>query len=138
MSDQIAFLDTNILLRHFMQDHPDQSVRSTALMAEIDQGQRTVQIADTVVFETAYTLEKTYRMPREEIRAVLQEFVELPSVLLSGKTIFAGVFELYVRNPGLSIADCYHIEVAKRLTEGLILSFDQRLGTIDGVTREEP
>jgi predicted nucleic acid-binding protein len=138
MSDRIAFLDTNVLLRHIMQVHSDHSTRSTALMAAIEQGQRTVQIADTVVFETAYTLEKTYGMPREVIRTVLQRFVELPSVLLSGKTIFAGVFELYVRNHGLSIADCYHAEMAKRFTGGFILSFDQRLGTVDGITREEP
>jgi predicted nucleic acid-binding protein len=63
MSDRVAFLDTNVLLRHIMQDHSDHSVRSTALMVAIEHGQRTVQISDTVVFETAYTLEKTYGMP---------------------------------------------------------------------------
>jgi predicted nucleic acid-binding protein len=138
MSDAIAFLDTNVLLRHIMQDEPDHSRRATAFILAIEQGWRTVQIADTVIFEAAYTMEKTYKMPRTTIRDALHGFLILPGVVLAGKSIFAGVFDLYLRNPWLSIADCYHAELAKRLTGGAILSFDWRLGTVEGLTREEP
>jgi predicted nucleic acid-binding protein len=138
MSDSIAFLDTNVLLRHLLQDHLDHSPRATALVDEIERGKRSVQVADTVIFEATYTLEKTYRVSRSDIGETLQRFLDMPGVVLSGKTIFAGVFAIYVRNPGLSIADCYHIELAKRLTNGRILSFDRRFGTVEGVIRQEP
>lgn len=138
MNEPVIFLDTNVLLRHIMQDHHDRSYRATALMVAIEEKQRSVQCADTVIFEAAFTLEKTYHLPRETIREALQSFIELPAVVLPGKSIFAGVFALYVANSGLSIADCYHIELAKHLTRGSILSFDRRLGTINGISREEP
>jgi len=138
MNEPAIFLDTNVLLRHIMQDHDDHSRRATALMVAIEEQRRSIQCADTVIFEAAYTLEKTYHMPRETIRQALQGFVELPAVVLPAKSIFAGVFSLYVANPGLSIADCYHAELAKRLTGGFIFSFDRRLGTVNGISREEP
>jgi hypothetical protein len=59
-------------LRHLLRDHPDHSPRATALIAAIDQGDRTVRIADTAVFEAVFTLGKTYRVPRTEIRDALQ------------------------------------------------------------------
>jgi len=138
MSEPIGFLDTNVLLRHFLNDHDDHSPRATDLIKAIDQGLRVVQIADTVVFEATYTLERSYRVPRLTIRELLIGFLEMPGVLLTGKSVFSAVFEIYVRNPGLSIADCYHIEPAKRLTNGRILSFDRRFGTVEGVIRQEP
>jgi predicted nucleic acid-binding protein len=138
MSDSIVFLDTNVLLRHLLQDHPDHSPRATALVYEIERGNMTVQIADTVIFETAYTLETSYRISRSEIGETLQGFLDMPGVVLPGKTIFAEVFSIYVLKPGLSIADCYHIELAKRFTNGRILSFDRRFGTVEDVIRQEP
>ena len=64
-----ALLDTNILLRQVLQDIPDRSARATALIAAIEQGQRAVRLADTVVFEAVFTLEKTYGVPRPAIHA---------------------------------------------------------------------
>jgi predicted nucleic acid-binding protein len=47
-----AFLDTNVLLRQVLQDHPEHSPRATALIAAIERGERAVRIADTVVFRS--------------------------------------------------------------------------------------
>jgi predicted nucleic acid-binding protein len=55
------FFDTNILLRHFLQDHPDHSPRATAFIQQIGQGERQVVLSDIVVFETVFVLERRYR-----------------------------------------------------------------------------
>jgi predicted nucleic acid-binding protein len=133
-----AFLDTNVLLRHLLQDHLDHSPRATALNAAIERGERTVRTTDTVVFETAFTLEKTYRVPRIEIRDNLQPILDLSGIVLPGKRIFVEVFSLYVDHSGLSFADCYHAALTRRLRLGSIISFDQRLGRVPGITRVEP
>lgn len=62
------FLDTNLFLRHLTQDHPDHSRRATALWHRIADGEETVELADTVVFETVFTLQQFYRLSRMEIR----------------------------------------------------------------------
>lgn len=138
MTPPDAFLDTNVLLRHVLQDHPDHSARATALIVAIEQGHRTVHLADTVVFEAAYTLEKTYRVPRHIIRDALQPILGLPGIILPGKRIHQRVFDLYVREAGLSFADCYHGVLAMHLRLPTILSFDRKLDRVAGISRAEP
>ncbi len=138
MSDSISFLDTSVLLRHYLQDHEDQSPRAKALIRDILRGERSVQIADTVVFETVYVLEKSYRVPRALIRDLLQEFLDMPGVLLPGKRIYRAVFANYTARLGLSFADCFHLELAKHLAQGNVIAFDRKMGTVEGIVREEP
>lgn len=133
-----AFLDTNVLLRHVLQDHPDHSRRATALIADIERGERTVRLADTVVFEATFTLEKTYGVPRAEIREALQPMLDLSGILLPGKRRYGAVFDLYLREPALSFADCYHLCLTRQLRLPAILSFDQKLNRLPGVARIEP
>jgi predicted nucleic acid-binding protein len=133
-----AFLDTNVILRHVLQDHPDHSPRAAALIVAIEQGQRAVRLADTVVFEAAFTLEKTYGVPRADIRDALRPIFDLPGVVLPGKLMLHDVFDLYVEEAGLSFADCYHATLAKQLQLGTILSFDRKMGRVPGIARAEP
>jgi predicted nucleic acid-binding protein len=133
-----AFLDTNILLRHFLEDIPDHAVRSRALIKQIESGELSVLITDTVIFETVFVLEKSYRTPREIIRAGLLEIIELPGIVLTGKRVMRDAVDLYALNRGLSFADCFHAMYA--LSQGVprLLTFDRRMGTIPGIERIEP
>ena len=56
----LMFLDTNILLRHLLQDHPEQSPRATAYLARIEEGELRARIADAVIFETVFALQRHY------------------------------------------------------------------------------
>lgn len=79
------FLDTNILLRHLLQDHPDQFPRSTAYLERIEAGEVQARISNTVIFETVFTLQRTNRRPKEKIRDSLLPLLELPGIILPGK-----------------------------------------------------
>ncbi len=50
------FLDTNVLLRHLTNDHADHSARATAFLTAVEVGQIRVRTADSVIFETVFTL----------------------------------------------------------------------------------
>ena len=104
-----ALLDTNVILRHVLADHPDHSPRVTALFAAVERGERAVRLADTVIFEAAFTLEKTYGVPRAAVSDVLQPLLDLPGMVLPGKRIYSQVFDLWMREPGLSFADGRHL-----------------------------
>lgn len=133
-----AFLDTNVLLRHILADHPEQSARATVLIEQIERGDRAVRIADTVVFEAVFTLERFYRVPRSTIRDALLPILELPGIVLAGKRRFRDVFALYLANAGLSFADCYHLILTRDHRLPVVLSFDQKMNRLPGVTRQEP
>ena len=133
----LPFLDTNILLRHLLQDHPEQSPRATAYLARIELGEIKVRTADTVVFETVFTLQRQYGHPKAAVRDNLLPLLELPGIVLPGKRGLRKVFDLYV-DLNLPFADAYHVALMQRLGLRHIVSFDKEVNRVSGVTRVEP
>src|SRR5690349_6817183 len=93
----LPFLDTKVLLRHLLADHPDHSPRATAYLARIEQGEIAVRTGDIVVFEVVFTLERRYRRSKTEIRETLTALLDLPGIVLPGKRRLKQALELYER-----------------------------------------
>ena len=131
------FLDANVILRHTLQDHPDHSPRATALIGRIEAGEQEVQTEDAVVFEVVFTLERTYKVPRQRIREGLLNLLSLPGVKLRGKRRYRRAFELYLAHHRLSSADCFYVAVME--AAGLrLISFDRGFDRIASLRRTEP
>ena len=130
-------LDTNVVLRHLRQDHPDHSPRATDYFDRIERDELEVRVAETVVFETVFTLERVYPEPRSVIRDAVLPLLELDGILLPGKRLLRRTFALYVGS-SLSFADAYHAALAERLAGGEIVSFDRGFDRIPGLRRVEP
>jgi predicted nucleic-acid-binding protein len=47
----LLFLDTNILLRHFLQDDANQAPKASAFLKRVETGDVKVRTAETVIFE---------------------------------------------------------------------------------------
>ncbi len=133
----IPFLDTNILLRHLLQDHSEQSPMATAYLARIESGELRVQIAETVIFETVFTLQRQYGHPKAAIRDSLVPLIELPGIVLPGKHRFRQVFDLYV-DLNISFVDAYHVVFMRQLKLSEIVSFDKQFDRVPGIERVEP
>lgn len=131
------FLDTNVLLRHLLQDEPDQSSRATAYLERVENGDLRVRTADTVVFEAVCVLQRLYSVPRAEIRDKLLQLIDLPGIELPGKRWLYNVFGLYV-DINISFADAYHAVLMERLRLGEIVSYDRGFDRVPGVKRVEP
>ncbi|HLJ82500.1 MAG TPA: PIN domain-containing protein [Ktedonobacterales bacterium] len=131
------FLDINILLRHLLADHPDQSPRATAFLEHVERGEMRVHTAELVVFETVFTLERTYKRAKADIAAVLLPLIELPGVLLPGKRLFRAAFDLYVRH-NLPFADAYFAAWMQHKGLSEIVCFDRDFDRVPGITRREP
>ena len=129
-----AFLDTNILLRHLLQDDPGQSPKASAFLKTVEEGSVVVATTDTVVFETVFLLERRYRRPRNQIRMALLPILELPGIVLSGKRRLNKVFDLYV-DLGLPFADAHHAVQMSRMGLTRIVSFDEDFDEVPGITR---
>ena len=130
------FLDTNIFLRHFLQDDPLLSPKATAIFFRIEEGEIQARTSDTVIFETVFTLQRTYRQPRDRIAEAILPLIDLPGIVLPGKRLYRRVFELYRTTP-LGFADCYHVALMERLGITEILSFDTDFDRNPGIKRRE-
>src|SRR5215218_2834601 len=53
----IGPVDTNVLLRHILGDHPGHSPRAKAFVTRLERGELVATLADTVVFKTVFVLE---------------------------------------------------------------------------------
>jgi uncharacterized protein len=131
------FLDTNILLRHLLGDHPQQSPRATAFLARIERGEIRVSTADTVIFEAVFTLQRYYRQPKTKIRDAILPLIELPGIVLPGKRRFRRAFELYVEQ-NLPFADAYHAALMESQGISEIVTFDAHFEHIAGLHKMEP
>ena len=132
-----AFLDTNVLLRHLLQDDPRQSPRATALIGRIETGEVRVRLTETVVFETVFTLQRTYKRRPDAIREALLPILELPGVSLPQKARLRRAFATYA-DQHLPFADAYHAVLMSDLGLSEVYSFDEDFDRISGITRLEP
>jgi predicted nucleic acid-binding protein len=130
-------MDTNVLLRHFMQDHEDHSPRSSAYIRAIASGEHDVHVTDQAVFEAIYLMEKLYKVPRRRTEELLGGFLDLEGVHLAAKQRWADILSLY-SSTRLSAVDAFHAIVMQR--EGIteIISFDTDFDAIATITRIEP
>ncbi len=133
----LPFLDTNIFLRHLRQDHPEFSPRVTAYLERIERGEFKVRTADTVIFETVFTLERFYRQPKAAIRDAFLPLIELSGIVLPGKRRLRKVFDIYV-DYNISFADAYHAVLMEQLRLKEIVSFDREFDKLPAIQRVEP
>ena len=132
-----AFVDTNIILRHLLGDHPDQSPRATAFFTRVERGDFRIQTSDMVVFEAIFTLERSYRLPKAEIRLAVLPLIDLPGVRLSRKDRIRRAFDAYVLH-NVPFADAYHAVLCRDSGFEPVASFDRDFDRIPGIRREEP
>ncbi len=134
----VAFLDTNVILRHLLSDHEQHSLVARDLFRRIAREELSVAISETVIFEAAYTLEKQYRATRAEIRRSLEAVLNLPGIEMDGKSSYTDVFALWEREQSLSFADCAHLVATRRLGLDRIVSFDRKIDRRTDIRRVEP
>ena len=132
-----AFLDSNVILRHLLADHPIQSPKATNFLSKIENGEISVHISDTVVFEIVFTLERYYKKPKVAIKQALLPLLELPNIFLPGIARYQEAFDLYV-GLNLPFADAFHAVLASRLASREIISYDKHYDRVSKIKRREP
>ena len=133
----LPFLDTNILLRHLRQDHPQHSPRATALLSRIEQGDIRVRVSEIVIAETVFTLQRSYKVPKADVAQALLLVLDLPGIELRGKGKYKAIFDLYVRL-NIPFPDAYQAVQMRRAGSTQIYSFDEDFDRISTVTRLQP
>jgi|SRR5215204_4924253 len=131
------FLDTNILIRHFTNDHPQHSPRATAYLKQIEAGTIQVRLSEIVLFETVYTLERTYKISKAAIRQALLALLAMPALIMPSKRRYRDMLDLYVSG-NIPFADAYIAIQMRQSGSSDIISFDADFDKLPGITRQEP
>jgi predicted nucleic acid-binding protein len=132
-----SFLDTNILLRYFTRDDEQKAQRALDLLIRVERGEEKIITSSLVIFETVFTLQRFYKVPRPRIKELILSIISLRGLHLPGKNVYYHAFDLYVTN-NISFADAYN--AAYMLSEKVsnIYTWDTDFDKIDGIVRLEP
>ena len=131
------FVDTNVLLRHLLSDHADHSPKATAFLERLERGELRGILAETVIFETVFNLQRRHGVTRPTIRENLQALLELPSLDVRGKSTVRRALDLYVEL-NVGFADAYHVALMEQLGIKEIATFDKDFDRVPGIRRVEP
>ncbi len=118
-------LDTNILLRFFLNDIPKQKKIADKLFQEAKKGGLTLIVSQIVIFELDFILEKYYRFSKGLVIDRLKTLVVTKYLKVESREIFILALNLYGVTK-ISFVDCFLLSKAK-LSKSKILSFDKEL-----------
>ena len=111
-------LDTNVVVRFLVNDHPAQFRRAQAVIARGD-----IFIAATVLLETEWVLRAGYGFRPHDIRRFLRALLGLPGVATDEPIRIARALDAY--DAGLDFADALHLALSDRADA--FATFDARL-----------
>ncbi len=134
---QPCFIDTNILLRYFTRDDEQKAQRVLQLLTRVERGEEKVITSSLVIFETVFTLQKFYKVPRASIKELILPFITLKGLQLPSKHIYHRAFDLYVTK-NISFADAYNAAYMLAKEVPHVYSWDTDFDKIEGIIRQEP
>ena len=113
-------LDTNILVRYYLDDDARQSPVAFALMKQ----ERALFVSRTVLLELNWVLRFNPVNPQTEAatRAVLEHLVALPNLTVEDADVVRTALQMNAR--GIEFADALHLAASHRCTA--MLTFDDR------------
>ncbi len=133
------FLDTNIILRHLLNDDPVKSPACLALIQQVEQGEVSAWTSHLVIAEVVFVLSsrKTYNLSREGIRDRVLPLINLPGLKIDKKRLFNRIFDLYTSLP-IDYIDCYHAALIEQRQKPELMSYDLHFDQIPSLRRVEP
>jgi len=128
-------IDTNIILRYFTDDIPEQAAKNEALFARVLEGKETVEIPLLVIAEVVWTMTKFYRQPKKTVVENIIILLKTPGIKVKDKKLILDALELFAHK-NVSFTDAY---LATHCTYGRqgIYSFDEDFDRL-GIDRQVP
>ena len=101
-------------------------------------GEYRVELPITVLFETTYTMQKTYGIAKRDVIENLLSLLDLRGLTLTEPEITRRTLELFELH-NISFAGCaFHAALTERLHPPQILAFDRGFDRVKTIERIEP
>ena len=128
-------IDTNLIVRHLVQDNEKQAGVAGKLFNACDRGQVAIVVLPAVLAECVFVLESFYQQERTDIASALSRLISSPGVEIADAAIHLDALDRYGRAK-VHFVDCEIAATA--IAEDIpVASFDQDFRKFTGV-RVEP
>ncbi len=135
MTGERASVDTSVLVRYFVQDHP---VRGPAAQRLLD-GEAEIAVSLVAVAETAFVLARNYGVPREEVVDNLVGLLRKRNVQVIGvdKSLAAAALLMCRPSGRVSFADALIDADTREHGVSTMYTFDEQFAA-EGLAVREP
>jgi len=133
----MRFVDTNILLRFLTNDDAVKANRVLLLLKRVEEGKEKIITSPLVIFELIFTLDKFYKVSRDDIAETVSAIIGLEGFAVEFKTVFISALKLFA-DKNISFADAFNASVMKSKNIAEIYSYDTNFDKIDKIKRIEP
>lgn len=127
-------LDTNVLVRHLVQDEPRQSALATRFIAAECTREAPCFVNRIVLCELVWVLESAYGYRRQLIAEVLERIIRTAQFRMEDTQSIAAALRGY-RGTAARFADCVLIETNRRNGCAETVTFDKSAGALNGAKR---
>jgi predicted nucleic-acid-binding protein len=128
---KVYLIDTNVVLRYLLGDHPEFSPKAEAFMLDVSKGVKKVEILNVVIVEAIYVMEKYYEIPKTEIVEKLSGILNFSGIVNSDRSEILEALLKY-ENSNIDIVDC--ILAARSSAEKIVVSFDRDMKKLKAVS----
>lgn len=119
------FIDTNVILRYLLMDHPELSPIAEAFWQEVRDHRQTAALTEGVLMEAVYVLTKFYQVPRAIAVEKLKGLLRYAGLSQEPENLFAPALDLFARKT-IDFVDCLLI-VREEQGRGKLFSFDRKV-----------
>lgn len=119
-------LDTNVLVRLLTRDDAKQAERARALLEAHAHEDETVFVADVVLAELAWTLERAYQLDRTAIRHAMLSLVNNVTLCFESREVLREAITLF-NAAAAGFSDCLIAAKAASMECKRLVTFDKRM-----------
>src|SRR5258708_2913007 len=98
-------VDTNLIVRHLVQDHARHAKAAGKLFDACDRGELTLVVLPAVVAECVFVLESFYKQPRTAVARVMSGLISSPGIELADLAVHLDALDRYSKSK-LHFVDC--------------------------------
>jgi predicted nucleic acid-binding protein len=124
-------IDTNALLRLFLNDIPEQKEQIENLIKKAKNQEVILYVPQIVLFELSFVLDKYYNIERMEIVKLLQAMSSSDYLKVEDADIFIESLSLFDSIPTLSLRECFLVTFAKD-KDANVFTLDKKMKKVAG------
>lgn len=130
------FLETSILVRFLLGDHPIQSPQARDIIQKAELGEIELVTDAMVIAEFTWVLKSFYKTPKAEIVKQLQKIRSFSGLTILNRKVVDDAMDIFCTK-NIDFTDAYFAACVRNHHLDAILSFDRDFNKISGVKRLE-
>ena len=133
----MRFIDTNLFIRYFTRDDEEKAQRVLSLLKRVERGEEKITTSSLVIFETIFTLESFYQVPKQQVKELMFPILNLKGLKLPDKGLYQQALDNYVKK-NVSFTDAFNATFMLKKGIKELYSYDEDFDKIKGIKRLTP